>query len=833
MQARHGSEDVVVLSPIALCKRILSSRHERLLWVCVLAVLLSDFVVPGYGGSARTAALTVLWGLQTTRRADVLFKRSTELHRGLNSRIAMPHAFVTALTQVLLPLNVMILGQCASMLSDSLDDGDTPAVSTTLVWISVLVAMSLLEETEWYWVGRTGDLIAFHVAAMCCGCIVGSESFFGGMAAVVCAHMSTLLWFGYMQIFSPQMASAWRSHTHRLCELFGVTMEEELEAIGMSFEGVMHLSSLSVSACLPLLCIFQICDHPFRAVFLGVVCAFADGCPPSCLSDSHLPEWQRKFLQKVRKVKESLSSRGLVFRCPQSLSDRLHEYDAYSICRHWGRNGYPDVPLRPLFLSLERAKQPQGFRRNLPPCAEPEMSPLILRFLGRSLRVGKFRECVLAYPGGMEAVCREMRREVARIEWFVSTADQEYLHRAHALSSDLQPYATEIVIHMLIVLHARSEAPPWVAPLQEDTKLLAQLGRIARCAEGWGDRWCLAGPEPTAGSPLQQSRVECLLLLARLLSGCHRRPAVAPVVSSIMAQCSYALWRRVSDRNCGLPFLRAVVQFYECVCEGAPADFFVSLGVEHVAHPHMAPHHMPPFLHVISITNAALAVSVPCLPGGLSICNAWVGTVAEQAAALSPELVGIHIAARLASVAVDVQSATSASQPEAPGAALYLVACALKCLRQLCTISPRAVATVRANVSLCALLISTFDEHPQVMVRREARQLRAFLGSDAVAAEEVPSWKGLTEAELGTYLRKTEGASEDCCSICLSEIEQPVQLPCGHMFHDSCVRVWLFSNVVCPQCRQDLRTSPAPSAYVGAASAAAEPRSDQATDAGT
>jgi hypothetical protein len=45
------------------------------------------------------------------------------------------------------------------------------------------------------------------------------------------------------------------------------------------------------------------------------------------------------------------------------------------------------------------------------------------------------------------------------------------------------------------------------------------------------------------------------------------------------------------------------------------------------------------------------------------------------------------------------------------------------------------------------------------------------------------------------------------CCICISDIttnQQTVLLPCGHMFHDSCVVEWLKKNNTCPVCRFQL-----------------------------
>ena len=50
------------------------------------------------------------------------------------------------------------------------------------------------------------------------------------------------------------------------------------------------------------------------------------------------------------------------------------------------------------------------------------------------------------------------------------------------------------------------------------------------------------------------------------------------------------------------------------------------------------------------------------------------------------------------------------------------------------------------------------------------------------------------------------GSVGDECTICLSEFENKEiisVLPCGHRFHEDCVREWLTCSVKCPLCKKD------------------------------
>ncbi|KAL8566315.1 hypothetical protein ACOMHN_050433 [Nucella lapillus] len=49
----------------------------------------------------------------------------------------------------------------------------------------------------------------------------------------------------------------------------------------------------------------------------------------------------------------------------------------------------------------------------------------------------------------------------------------------------------------------------------------------------------------------------------------------------------------------------------------------------------------------------------------------------------------------------------------------------------------------------------------------------------------------------------------DECAICWESMEAARKLPCGHLFHNSCLRSWLEQDTSCPTCRQSLSERPA------------------------
>jgi hypothetical protein len=56
---------------------------------------------------------------------------------------------------------------------------------------------------------------------------------------------------------------------------------------------------------------------------------------------------------------------------------------------------------------------------------------------------------------------------------------------------------------------------------------------------------------------------------------------------------------------------------------------------------------------------------------------------------------------------------------------------------------------------------------------------------------------------------KKDNLEYPTCSVCISEMakgEDTIMVPCGHMFHESCVMKWLQSHNSCPVCRYELPT---------------------------
>lgn len=51
---------------------------------------------------------------------------------------------------------------------------------------------------------------------------------------------------------------------------------------------------------------------------------------------------------------------------------------------------------------------------------------------------------------------------------------------------------------------------------------------------------------------------------------------------------------------------------------------------------------------------------------------------------------------------------------------------------------------------------------------------------------------------------------DSTCIICREEMRQAKRLPCGHVFHIECLRMWLERQQTCPTCRRSVFDQPAP-----------------------
>jgi len=67
----------------------------------------------------------------------------------------------------------------------------------------------------------------------------------------------------------------------------------------------------------------------------------------------------------------------------------------------------------------------------------------------------------------------------------------------------------------------------------------------------------------------------------------------------------------------------------------------------------------------------------------------------------------------------------------------------------------------------------------------------------------------LQDAPYGKYATPEQVAElgENTCSICQDEMQQPITLPCNHLFCEECVSEWFEREKTCPICRSVVKTA--------------------------
>ncbi|XP_044125900.1 E3 ubiquitin-protein ligase AMFR isoform X2 [Bufo gargarizans] len=63
---------------------------------------------------------------------------------------------------------------------------------------------------------------------------------------------------------------------------------------------------------------------------------------------------------------------------------------------------------------------------------------------------------------------------------------------------------------------------------------------------------------------------------------------------------------------------------------------------------------------------------------------------------------------------------------------------------------------------------------------------------------------GNMEAHFAVATAEELEANNDDCAICWDSMQAARKLPCGHLFHNSCLRSWLEQDTSCPTCRMSL-----------------------------
>ncbi|NXX11488.1 AMFR ligase, partial [Podargus strigoides] len=66
---------------------------------------------------------------------------------------------------------------------------------------------------------------------------------------------------------------------------------------------------------------------------------------------------------------------------------------------------------------------------------------------------------------------------------------------------------------------------------------------------------------------------------------------------------------------------------------------------------------------------------------------------------------------------------------------------------------------------------------------------------------------GNMEARFAVATPEELAVNNDDCAICWDSMQSARKLPCGHLFHNSCLRSWLEQDTSCPTCRMSLNVT--------------------------
>ena len=134
--------------------------------------------------------------------------------------------------------------------------------------------------------------------------------------------------------------------------------------------------------------------------------------------------------------------------------------------------------------------------------------------------------------------------------------------------------------------------------------------------------------------------------------------------------------------------------------------------------------------------------------------------------------------------------------------------------KHLVCLSPQLDTAQQPSLPLSALYARHPAQEPfpglAPPVMRYQSVYASGLSEDELSRLNVCEWtrqvRGPAEAACEGEQREEGEEESDVCSICLSGYEagaSVVWLPCGHVHHAECIRVWLSLRNVCPECRSE------------------------------
>lgn len=121
------------------------------------------------------------------------------------------------------------------------------------------------------------------------------------------------------------------------------------------------------------------------------------------------------------------------------------------------------------------------------------------------------------------------------------------------------------------------------------------------------------------------------------------------------------------------------------------------------------------------------------------------------------------------------------------------------------------------NANNLVLLRHTGDNGGLTMDTIDALPKSICVGGKLVRQPPLPdAIDRLDRLEDGIYQDMEQNEEQSTCAICLAEFSDHdilVDLPCGHHYHEECIRGWLVRKAQCPLCKAVIRPLDEPAIY--------------------
>ncbi|XP_078080483.1 RING finger protein 145-like isoform X2 [Mustelus asterias] len=124
----------------------------------------------------------------------------------------------------------------------------------------------------------------------------------------------------------------------------------------------------------------------------------------------------------------------------------------------------------------------------------------------------------------------------------------------------------------------------------------------------------------------------------------------------------------------------------------------------------------------------------------------------------------------------------------------------LEFLVAVCVVAYGAVESIFGEWSWMGASVIVVHSYFNVWLRAQAGWNSFFLRREA--ARKISSLPCATPQQLQDYA--------DVCAICYQAMRAAVVTVCGHYYHSSCLRRWLYVQKTCPMCHQLINPSPPP-----------------------